>query len=227
MNYFLDSNVIIGYIFQFDSQNEHSQKYVNSKHTCFISPNVEREVKGKFRIKNREYANFFLKLNQEICKQCKYMISNWKIHQIVNKFDAIGDLEVEKMHEIIEKIWEEFNFSDNEDCLNLMNILKEFLHEFKAPEYSLKNKILDKLTIIPEHNKKDRKILEIIEKKNLRELLHRKDENILFDLNEYAKEHPELDLCLVSWDDDFIEAVKILLNQLSFKKYIGRKLKSD
>jgi hypothetical protein len=44
----------------------------------------------------------------------------------------------------------------------------------------------------------------------------------LFDLNEYAKEHPQLDSCLVSRDDDFIEAVKILLNGLSFKKYIGR-----
>ena len=52
--------------------------------------------------------------------------------------------------------------------------------------------------------------------------MHEEDEDILFDLNEYANRHLELDLCLVSWDDDFIKAVKILIDQLSFGKYIGR-----
>ena len=79
------------------------------------------------------------------------------------------------------------------------------------------------MRLIPNHKSKNKEVLKIIERKNLRLLLHKNDEEILFDLNEYAKDHPELDLCLVSWDDGFIDAVRILLDELYFKRHIGRR----
>ena len=223
MDYFLDSNVLIGYIFQLDIFNELSNKILNKCNECLISPRIKTETNKIFQTKNREYEKFFLKLISVISKYCKdSFISNERIHRMINEINQIGKLKRNEMHYIIEKIWKYFNLSENQDCINLICILEDFLDEFDSSQYILRNNIFKKLNEIPKHTRKDERIVKLIRKNRLKKILHKNDEEILFDLNEYANEHPQLDLCLVSWDDDFIKAVKILIDELSFKKYIGR-----
>lgn len=71
--------------------------------------------------------------------------------------------------------------------------------------------------MIDNHKNKDKTILEVIEKENLREeLLHNSDEEILFDANEFAKNKSDLDLKFVTADQRFFEAITILKEYLSF-----------
>lgn len=125
------------------------------------------------------------------------------------------------MHNAFENLWQKLGFGENQEVEKIILELTKFINEIYS-KFSDRMKNIEELIIeIPNHSFKDKEIENIIKEK-LRDILHEKDEEILFDLNEYAKEHPELDLCLVSWDDKFIESVKILLDRLSFKKYMGR-----
>ncbi len=59
MNYFLDSNVIVGHIFSWDSLNEISNDLlISNRYYC--SNNVKNEVDNVFNIKCQEYDNFLL-----------------------------------------------------------------------------------------------------------------------------------------------------------------------
>ncbi len=126
------------------------------------------------------------------------------------------------MHLIFESMRERFDFSENQETNIIINHIETLLEEFYSKNSKIKDYVFNIMKEIPSHKTKDKTILEKIKEENLKELFHDEDEDILFDLNEYAEHHPELDLCLVSWDDDFIKAVKILLDKLSFKKYIER-----
>ena len=176
-----------------------------------------------FDRKNKEYKKFFRRIIKNLEKfKNTQLISNSQIHSIINKFNKIGKLNLKDMHRIFEKMWKHFDFSENQETNIIINRLEILLGEFYSKNSKIKDNIFNIMKEIPKHKNKDDEILEKIKEENLRELFHDEDEAILFDLHEYAKEHFELDLCFVSWDDKFIKAVKILLNQLSFKKYIGR-----
>lgn len=149
-------------------------------------------------------------------------ISSSRIHRAINGFDEIGKMNLKDMHHAFEKLWENMGFGENQEIGQIILELTSFIKEFYS-KHSNEKEDIEKLIIeIPNHNFKDKSIEKIIEHEDLRELLHETDEEILFDAHEYAGEHPEIDLCFISWDDNFIKTIKILLNQLSFKKYIGR-----
>lgn len=95
--------------------------------------------------------------------------------------------------------------------------LNTFLRNFNSLNFTRKNNILNKLILIDNHKNKDKTILELIEKENLRDgLLHGSDEEILFDANEFAKNNKDLNLKFVTADQRFFEAITILKEYLSF-----------
>lgn len=59
MNHFIDTNVIIGYIFVLDYLNENSINYFQLKNNYFYSHNVKNEVEKIFRIKTEIIKIFF------------------------------------------------------------------------------------------------------------------------------------------------------------------------
>ncbi len=227
INFFLDSNVVIGYIFTLDSLNKLSKETMKDGNSCHFSLHVRKEVIRVFRRKSEEYKNFFLRLCDFVRNYNKSeFLSKSTIHNAIDKFERIGKLDIKTMHKVLDRIWEMFGFGENQLSGTILSKLTKFTQDSSAEHYHSKVVVLNKIKQIPNHSLKDETVLNLIEKENIRRFFHKKDEEILFDLNEYAKEHPKLDLCLVSWDDDFIDAVRILSNQLSFKKYIGRKFKS-
>lgn len=223
INLFLDTNAIIAYLFFWDNLKGLSESIFSKKKEKYFSPTVEGEVEKIFKKKLNEFKKFMFKLYRRIQKYKEdEFISLSTIHCIIDNFRRIGKLTRENMHLIIDEIWESYGFSENQEVRKLLETIETFKGDFLNELFDKKKTTLKSLHKIPIHKNKDQIILEIIKEENLRKILHEKDEDILFDLNEYAKEHPELDLCLVSWDNNFIKSVKILLNQLSFKKYIGR-----
>ena len=74
---------------------------------------------------------------------------------------------------------------------------------------------------IPPYTQKDKTVLAKIDEKSLRrdDCLHDEDEDILFDVQEYLKKHPELDLLFVSGDEKFVKAISVLIDVLAFNRY--------
>ena len=175
-----------------------------------------------FDRKNREFKIFLRRILSDLNKfENTQFISNSQIHGTINRFDQIGKLDLEDMHNTFENIWNTLEYGENQEIGQIIQELDEIINEFYSRYGGRKNNIQNQIIEVPNHKSKDEIIMKIIKEKSLRDLLDDNDEEILFDINQYAKEHPELDLCLVSWDDKFIKAVEILLSQLSFKKYIG------
>lgn len=227
INFFLDSNVIISYIFSLDSSHKLSKETMDEENSYYFSLNVFKEVKKVFRRKKGEYEKFLLKVCDFIRTFSKSeFLSKSTIHNAIDDFDQIGKLDNDNMHSALDKIWDGFAFGENQLVSTILFKLTKLIQDSFADNYESKDLVLSKLNLIPNHSSKDESVLNLIENENLRTFFHDKDEEIMFDLNEYAKQHPELDLCLVSWDDDFIKAVRILINQLSFKRYIGRVFQS-
>ena len=78
------------------------------------------------------------------------------------------------------------------------------------------------MTQIPNHIKKDKQILDMIKKENLRhDFLYDEDENILFDVNEYCNKNKHLNLKFVSVDQDFLKAIEILMEYLCINECIN------
>ena len=223
MNYFLDTNVIIGHIFEIDSLYKKSLEIFLKEGFKIFSENVKIEVKNVFQSKIDDIKEFIYKLCLELNKNKRNIfISKSEANDIISKGEKIGKINTEEMKKIIDAIWERYEFKEEISVDKFLSILINFNRFYKTKLFQSKEDTLKNMCLIQSHSKKDEKILEMIKEKQLKKLIHDEDEDILFDLNEYAKHHPELDLCFVSWDDDFIKTVKILLDQLSFNKYIGR-----
>lgn len=218
MNSFLDSNVVLGYIFSIDPLFEQSRKYIFNSKTNYYSNNVKNEVNTVFSRKSFEFTNFLIKLNRIMDEfdDVSFM-SIVEFHRFIENFDDIGNFQVYNMHIALEKLWNFFDFSENQEVFIIKSKLNNFLRNFNNLNYTRKNYILGKLTLISNHKNKDKSILEIIKKENLRdELLHDSDEEILFDAHEFAKNNKDLELKFVTADQKFFEAITILKKYLSF-----------
>ena len=62
MNLFLDTNVIIGYVYSLDPLHTASRKAIIDKNTNYYSFHVNKEIEEVSRRKDREYAKFLTKL---------------------------------------------------------------------------------------------------------------------------------------------------------------------
>ena len=117
MNAFLDTNVIIGYIYSLDPLHIASRKAIVDENTNYYSFHVNEEIDGVSRRKDREYAKFLTRLEMIFNKYGDYdFIDLSEIHMKVNRFGQIGRFEVNDMHNAIDVIWQELNFDENTDA---------------------------------------------------------------------------------------------------------------
>lgn len=130
--------------------------------------------------------------------------------------------DVEDMRYALRIIWDKLGFDDFHDAFDVKNKFTVFQKDFQSIHNDNKKKTFDFLKIVPNHSIKDKKILDKINKENLNdELLHGSDEDILFDANEYCKNHPELNLKFVSGDQNFLKAINILMDYLCIDKCVN------
>ena len=105
INHFLDTNVIIGFIYTFNSLYEYSKEIFSKNDEYYYSKNVEIEVEEVFDRKNEEFKIFFRKILNSLKKfKNDQFISNSQIHIIINRFNKIGKLNLENMHNTFERL---------------------------------------------------------------------------------------------------------------------------
>ena len=223
MNHFLDSNVILSYIFTLDNNHPFAKNFLVVENYYYCSKHVNDEVCIVFKNKNSQYQSFLLKLSRHINKFNDYdLINEGDIHNIINTFQPIGKLELNEMHNALNKIWLKLKFCENHDSFDVKLKFDIFQNEFLSSNNLRKDFISNSINLVPNHTKKDKIILNKIKKENLRNmLLHGEDENILFDANEFCKNNPKLNLKFVSADEDFLKAFDILMGELCIKETIN------
>ena len=229
MNTFLDTNVIIGYIYSLDPLHIASRKAIIDENTNYYSFHVNGEIDDVSRRKDREYAKFITKLEKIFNRYEDYgFIDLAEIHMKVNRFGQIGKFEVNDMHKAIDVIWQELNFDENTDAFKVKTEFRNYSMNFESKHRKGKIDCLNKMNIIPAHQNKDPNVLKVIHKKSLRGYFHGEDEEILFDVHEYLKTNAIKDLVLLSNDKDFIKAISELISVLSFNnfKYLEDLLKN-
>lgn len=220
MNAFLDTNVIIGYIYSLDPLHTASQKAIVDENTKYYSFHVNEEIKCVSRRKDREYAKFLTKLEDVVNKYGDNdFIDLSDIHMKVHRFGDIGKLEVDDMHSAVNVIWEELHFEENTDAFRVKTEFNNYFGNFESKHRNCKKDCLKKMNLIPAHQNKDSNVLKVIHQKSLRNYFHGEDEKILFDVHEYLKNNSIMDLVLISNDKDFIKAISELISVLSFNKY--------
>lgn len=221
MNAFLDTNVIIGYIYSLDPLHTASQKAIVAENTNYYSFHVNEEIKLVSQRKDREYVKFLIKL-EDIFK--KYgdndFIDLSDIHIRVDRFGDIGKLDVDDMHSAVNIIWEELHFDENTEAFRVKTEFNKYVGNFESKHRSLRKYCLKKMNFIPAYQNKDPNVLKIIVNKSLRDYFHGEDEDILFDVQEYLKNNTIRDLVLISNDKYFIKAISELISVLSFNKCI-------
>ena len=222
MIHFYDTNVIIAYIYSADPLNRASKKAIIKQNNNYLSEHVKTEVSLVSRRKNREFHVFLQKISKIINKtDDNKLIDLSKIHLAINSFKSIGKLDVDDMHFAIDVIWEELDFDENTDAFKVKSNFNNYCHNFHQVHRNCKNYCFKKMECIPSYSQKDKLVLAEIDKKSLRsdDCLHDNDEDILFDVHEYLKSHPELDLLFVSGDEGFIKAISVLIDVLNFNKF--------
>lgn len=221
MNAFLDTNVIIAYIYSLDPLHTASQKAIVSENTNYYSFHVNEEIKCVSRRKDREYAKFLTKLEDIFNKYGdNEFIDLSEIHRKVNRFNQIGKLDVDNMHSAVGVIWQELNFDENTEAFRVKTEFNRYFANFESKHRNYKKDCLNKMNFIPAYQDKDSNVLKVIGEKSLRDYFHGEDEKILFDVHEYLKNNSTLDLILISNDRCFIKAISELIVVLSFNRYL-------
>lgn len=221
-NYFLDTNVIIGFIYKLDELNPDSENIVNSGNALYYSYHVKSEIDDVSNRKNNEYNKFFSLLLSKLRKHNEHQfVSRTSFHLFIDKSKPINQLTVENMHYAFDCIWDALGFGENQEAGEIKLKLRRFIVAFGKSHASRKTSFIQTANYIPAHRHKDHQIINQVNAKSLAGNLHDEDEKILFDLQEYSKNHPKLNLILVSWDKTFIEVVKEIKNVLSFNECIS------
>ena len=221
MNVFLDTNVIIGYIYSLDPLYTASRKAIIDENINYYSFHVNKEIKSVSRRKDREYSKFLTNLENIFNKYGDYdFIDLSEIHRKVNRFGQIGKLDVDDMHSAVDVIWQELHFDENTDAFKVKTEFDNYSQNFKSKHRNCKKDCLKKMKFIPAYQNKDPNVLRVIHNKSLREYFHGEDEKILFDVHEYLKNNTINDLVIISNDKDFIKAIFELISVLSFNKYL-------
>lgn len=222
MNSFLDSNVLLNYIFVLDKQHIQSEEII-FRSVNYYSLHVKDEVDEAFIKKNKEYKSFIFGIDEFVNKfPDQYMINNRAVHGLITNLRPVGRFKRSQMHDAFDRLWEKFELSEAHDAFEVKSKFNKFRDEFQFLHQLRKDSLYNKMILVPNHVKKDRKIFDLIKAKNLREeLLHDSDEDILFDANELAENNKELDLEFVTADQNFYKAINILMDYLSFDKCIN------
>lgn len=220
-NLFLDNNVIIGYLYRLDSLNPQSEKVINSNNNFYYSYNVKLEMDKVTSRKCDEYEKFFSLLLSKLRKHSNnQFVSKTDFHLFIKHSKSIGKLSIEDMHYAFDYFWDFFDFGENQLVTEIKLKLRKFIIIFGKTHDSRKNNFFETAIYIPGHRHKDQQIIDMIIAKSLTNDIHSEDEKILFDLQEYSKKHPELDLILVSWDKTFINVLNKIKEVLSFNDFI-------
>lgn len=213
VDFFIDTNVIIGYIFSLDPLNKYSNKLIQQKHNLLYSEHVQQEYENKLKNKRKAYDKFF-KFIQIKLNFYKNDLFDTKLFQdFINQFYKKNKYyDKNDLRKTINIFLKDFGLEYNCKINDLKESFNMFTNEFNSKIFKLEDKLNQHVNVIKNHDAKNYENLKkiISSKTNI----HKEDEDILLDAEEYAKEHYKLKLFFITWDKQFFEGVKLILEVL-------------
>ena len=220
-NLFLDTNVVIGYIFCLDSVYVHSKDIFDSNNNFYYSYHVKKEIDDVYKRKDDECSKFFMLLQSKLRRfKSTDFVSLSDFHLFIDESRPINKMNIKDMHYALDFLWKLFDFGENQEVGEIKVRLRDFNVLFDKRHSNKQIEFNNLAYYVSAHKQKDVEVSKLIKKNLLYQKLHGEDENILFDLHEFNKNNSISNMILVSWDRDFIEVVEKLIIKLSFDKYI-------
>lgn len=219
MNFFVDTNIPVGYTIIHDKWHDVSKNFINNnQHESIYWSNL---VKKEYNIKVNKIID---KVNTFLI-HCKTILKDNQ-KDFVNYFDfenfliektKICSLDKFKKQKILEQFWNKYNFSEGISGIVYLKFI-EFVHEFEKP-YHVINRKLKNILILH-----DCGLDNYLRYFNYAKILydwgvHKPDCKIVADAHDCGKVHG--DLIFISADSEMIEKIKAhntsFLNILEFK----------
>lgn len=213
VDFFIDTNVIIGYIFSLDPLNKYSNKLIQQKHNLLYSKHVQQEYENKLKSKRKEYNKFFKFIQIKLDSYKKDLFNTELFQNFINQFYGKNKQFSKKdLRKTINIFLKDFELEYNCKINDLKKLFNRFTNEFNSKIFRLEDKLNQHVNVINNHDAKNYENLKkiISNKTNI----HKEDENILLDAEEYAKEHDKLKLFFITWDKQFFKGVKSILEIL-------------
>ena len=192
MNYFLDTNVEIGYVFCTDPWNNETVKFFDSEDKLHSSFYVEKEFQKKFSMIFNEQKKFLISLVDELKNSSNKLLS-FKDLKIKSKIIPLkNDFAENKKEQIVKVIWKlSKSKHENNDALNteicnvnvLVLYIEKFIRNFRRKLIERRNNFESKVIF---HPKRDEKYMEINEKLLYDGGIHYPDNCIILDAHHLA-----------------------------------------
>lgn len=224
MNYFLDTNVGLGYVFCTDPWNDKSEHLFNKDGTFYISYCVRKEFDRKYNNILKKQMNFLYSLQKvlEIEDYSKKLsLKDLKLKSLFAELKR--DFEDNLKEKIVEVLWKrcenkhEFDSQSEEYVCAVKDLLiyiKKFMRGFKG-------KLIDRTrffkSMVIEYEKRTKKYSDLNDK--LSKIgIHYPDSYIILDAHDLSL-NDEISLNFISADKKMIERAKNILNLLSIDDF--------
>lgn len=225
MDYFLDTNVEIGYVFYTDPWNAGSVNLLEKDDILHYSSCVDKEFNIKYQIILKQQKNFFRSLKKELIESSKDKLS-LKDLKIKSKIILLRrDFEENKKDKIAEVIWK-FSKSKhehvdelNDDVCNVEDLLKcidKIIRGFDRKLIERRNDFERKVIY---HSKRDEEYMDLNEKLLFEVGVHYPDNCIILDAHDLSLKEC-ITLQFITADEDMINKVNNMLDLFFIDKFI-------
>lgn len=184
MDYFLDTNVKLGYVFCTDPWNTPAVTVFDSKDKLHYSQKVNMEFQKKFNLFLKEQKQFFYKISNELddlgIRAIKYNV----FESIGLSVELIYDFENNKKKSCLKKIWNIINKNNHDEILvkTLVISIRTFARNFEKVTFNRKNNFEKKVVMCSD---RDENYTNIFNK--LKDVgIHDEDNVIILDAHDLA-----------------------------------------
>lgn len=223
MNYFLDTNVKIGYVFCTDPWNDESVKLLESGNVFYNSNCVEKEFNKKYDYIIKEQKNFFYSLRDEL-KESSTQVLSLKDLKIKSQMIYLErDFEENKKDNISKVLWKvsqpkhEYDDDLKTDVCSVYNLLKYIGKFIRGFERKLMERRSYYESEVMFHNM-DEKYMDLNERLLFGCDVHYPDNCIVLDAHDLSLTDC-IDLEFISTDRNMIESVTEMIDVLCIDKF--------
>lgn len=202
MNYFLDTNVKLGYVFCTDPWNTPAVSVFDSKDKLHYSRNVDDEFQKNFGIFLTQQKQFFYKISEEL-EDLKLKKVNYNAFESIGiSVNLINDFAENKKESCLKQLWNisNKNKEDNIDVKKLVRDIRAFARNFEKLLFSRKIDFEQKVIMCLDRVEEYPKIYDELDYLGI----HDEDNVIILDAHDLASRE-SLILNFVTSDDDVYE----------------------
>lgn len=216
MDYFLDTNVELGYVFCTDPWNTPATIVFDSKDKLHYSKNVDKEFQKNFSIFLKQQKQFFFKVSDELEDIGFKNVTFNQFKSIGSSVSLINDFAENKKESCLERLWiiANKNDDDNIKVKILVRNIRTFARNFERFLFDRKNNFEQKVVLCLDRIEGYSEIFDKLDALGI----HDEDNVIILDAHDLACRN-SLNLNFVTSDDDVYE-LSSKISELNINEFL-------